>query len=243
MDDASGVRSGPRVVAAPGVERAAAGEGLSVGPPEDTRELAAILAAAARLAPVDLAPDETLRHGDHLLNPDLAPRAGDPAPRRAAVLIALAADAAGDLCVVFTERAAHLSAHPGQISLPGGRIEPRESAAEAAVREAFEEVALPPAAVRPLGLGDPYATRTGFLVIPVLALVVRPAVLAPDRAEVAAAFTVPFRNALSAAHRREATFVRDGVTRRFYETTFAGRRIWGATAGILKLVAERLEIP
>jgi len=186
-----------------------------------------------------LSPDAPV-YGDHVLNPDLAPVPGDRAPRPAAVLLAFGADEEGRLALVLTERSVHLSAHAGQVALPGGKIEPGETPAEAALREAEEEVGLPARSVAPLGLVETYVTRSGYSIVPVLALVRHETVLRPDPSEVAAAFTVPWSDLTGALAPREATVERDGVTRRFYETRAAGRRIWGITAGILKLVNDRL---
>jgi 8-oxo-dGTP pyrophosphatase MutT (NUDIX family) len=186
-----------------------------------------------------LAPDAPV-FGDHVLNPDLSPVPGAGAPRPAAVLLAFGADEEGRLAVILTERARHLSAHAGQVALPGGKIEPGETPAEAALREAEEEVGLPRDALSPLGLVETYVTRSGFAVVPVLALLRREAVLHPDPAEVDAAFTVPWGGLTGSLAPVEAVIERDGVTRRFYETRAAGRRIWGITAGILKLVNDRL---
>jgi 8-oxo-dGTP pyrophosphatase MutT (NUDIX family) len=189
-----------------------------------------------------LAPDAPV-WGDHILNPHLPLPQGAPPPRPAAVLLALTADEAGRLSLVFTERAAHLSAHAGQVGLPGGKIEAGETPAEAALREAEEEIALPRDAVHLLGLAEAYLTRTGFFVIPVLAVVRRPVTLRPDPSEVAGIFTARWESVMGGEHRREIAVERDGVTRRFYETMAEGRRIWGVTAGILKLVNDRLYQP
>nr|WP_255720487.1 CoA pyrophosphatase [Acuticoccus kalidii] len=179
-------------------------------------------------------------HGDHVLNPQFAPNPSGAPLRRAAVLMALAYDEDGELAVILTERAKHLSAHAGQIALPGGKIEAGETPTDAALREAMEEVALPPDAVQPLGVTEPYATRTGFFVIPVLGALRRSVVLHASPDEVAAAFTAPWSLVMSGAAWREVTVDRDGTPRRYYETMYGDRRIWGVTAGIFKAVGERL---
>jgi 8-oxo-dGTP pyrophosphatase MutT (NUDIX family) len=189
-----------------------------------------------------LSPDAPI-YGDHLLNPHMHPAPDAPPPRPAAVLMALTADDDGRLAIVFTERARHLPRHAGQIALPGGKIEPGETPAEAALREAEEEIGLPRDAILPLGLCEAYITGSGYSVVPVLAVVRRTVALRCDPDEVAAAFTAPFGHVMSDACRREVVVERGGATRRFYETTVAGRRIWGITAGILKVVNERLYQP
>lgn len=222
--------------------RAAVGEGLVVHALDDSHAaLRDLRRRALRLhAPAAPLSPEVPWGGDHVLNPHLVPADAAAPPRDAAVLIALMADAAGEPCVLFTERAGHLSDHAGQIALPGGKIETGETPADAACREAEEEVALPREAVEPLGLAEPYCTRTGFLVVPVVAVLRRDAVLSPDPAEVAAAFTVPWTHVMDAANQREFDFERNGERRRMLELIYEDRRIWGVTAGILRLVHQRL---
>jgi 8-oxo-dGTP pyrophosphatase MutT (NUDIX family) len=218
------------------------GETIRIGPPPgwDPNLVDLVWRSRALHAPGGpLSPDAPV-FGDHVLNPDLAPVPGARAPRPAAVLLAFGSDPDGRLALIFTERSRHLSAHAGQVALPGGKIEAGETPAEAALREAEEEVGLPRTALAPLGLVETYVTRSGFSVVPVLALVRREAILRPDPSEVEAAFTVPWADLIGSLAPREGVFERDGVTRRFYETRAAGRRIWGVTAGILKLVNDRL---
>jgi 8-oxo-dGTP pyrophosphatase MutT (NUDIX family) len=113
--------------------------------------------------------------------------------QRAAVLLALVEHAEG-LNVLFTERATHLKHHAGQISFPGGRIEgDRETAVEAALREAHEEIGLEPQDVAIAGALDTLVTGTGFSVTPVVGFVGAAFVAQPDPAEVAAVFEVPHR--------------------------------------------------
>ena len=178
--------------------------------------------------------------GDHVLDPEQAFRVDVRAARPAAVLLAFGADEDGHLSVLLTERAGHLSAHAGQVALPGGKVEPGETPAEAALRETAEEVGIANAALTPLGLVESYVTRSGFSVVPVVALVQQEAFVVPDPREVASVFTVPWARLATSLVHREAMVERDGVTRRFYETRAAGRRIWGVTAGIIKLVNDRL---
>lgn len=228
-----------------GAQRSRAGGCLDIHPARpDDPDVADILTRAGRLhrALEPLSPDLPV-FGDHDLNPDVPRRTNGGPVRQAAVLIALARDTRGVLSVVLTERAAHLSDHAGQVALPGGKIETGETPTMAATREAEEEVALPPDAVRSLGLFDAYLTRTGFLVVPVLALVTRPVTLKPEPGEVAAAFAAPWSLVMDAAERRQIAVDRDGTTRRFYETMVGERRVWGVTAGIFKMASERLYAP
>ncbi|MEO1104063.1 MAG: CoA pyrophosphatase [Pseudomonadota bacterium] len=178
-------------------------------------------------------------YGDHVENPGFRPGArGDP--RHAAVLFAVGADDDGTLSLLLTERAAHLSSHAGQIALPGGKIEAGETAIAAALREAHEEVALPTAALSVLGVAPAYLTGSGFLVEPVLAVVERGATLAPDPGEVACAFLAPYRHVMTLANHRKVSFTREGWPRTAYEVMVGQRRVWGVTAGILRLIHEKL---
>jgi 8-oxo-dGTP pyrophosphatase MutT (NUDIX family) len=156
----------------------------------------------------------------------------DQPSRAASVLLALIARG-GDLTVLFTERAAHLKDHAGQISLPGGRLAPGETAVEAALREASEEVGLVPEAVSVLGCMDVHLTVTGFAVTPVVGYV--PAGFEPqlDPLEVASAFEVPLDVIRETKNIQVAYRERFGTRFRTYELHYGGHRIWGATAAML----------
>jgi len=116
----------------------------------------------------------------------------DQPTRLASVLLALL-ERRGGLTVLFTERAAHLKDHAGQISFPGGRIaEQGETAVAAALREAQEEIGLDPAEVEILGPLDDFLTGTGFLITPIVGYVASGEFVAvPDPTEVASVFEVP----------------------------------------------------
>lgn len=139
----------------------------------------------------------------------------------------------GEARVVLTRRAATLRTHQGQVSFPGGRIDPGEDAVAAALREAFEEVALDPMSVRPVGYLEPTVTfAAGAPITPVVgALDVRPD-LVPNPAEVDRAFDVALAT-LSAAFREERWTVpgRDPFPVYFFEV--ATETVWGATARML----------
>jgi 8-oxo-dGTP pyrophosphatase MutT (NUDIX family) len=117
-----------------------------------------------------------------------------PAPhalRRAAVCVLVIDDGRGAAAFLLTRRAEHLSVHPGQYALPGGRIDGAESALDAARREAREEIGLELAPQHFLGSLDDYPTRSGFLITPLVAWVAHGARLAPNPAEVAKVYRVP----------------------------------------------------
>jgi 8-oxo-dGTP pyrophosphatase MutT (NUDIX family) len=116
----------------------------------------------------------------------------DPAGRRAAaVAVALVPDEEGRPCFLLTRRAAHVKRHQGQWALPGGRLDPGEGAADAALRELSEEVGLELPTESVLGLLDDYATRSGFVISPVVVWAEGPVALEPDPREVASVHRVP----------------------------------------------------
>jgi 8-oxo-dGTP pyrophosphatase MutT (NUDIX family) len=156
----------------------------------------------------------------------------------AAVLYPVVARPEG-LSVLLTERAGHLSSHAGQVAFPGGRIEPGESAGEAALREANEEIGLRPEDAEVLGYLPPYFSGTGFRVQPVVALIDPAAVLRPAPSEVARIFEVPLDHAMNLAHYRQSTIFWRGKERIFYILDHEAAYIWGVTAGILRAFAER----
>jgi 8-oxo-dGTP pyrophosphatase MutT (NUDIX family) len=154
--------------------------------------------------------------------------------RPASVLLALLDRPMGPT-VLFTERAAHLKDHAGQVSLPGGRIAAGESAAEAALREAHEEVGLEPTTVDVIGTLDEFITGTGFAVSPVVGVVTDGEFVAkPDPREVAGVFEVPLGVILDRSAMGVGYFERHGSRLLTYELLYGGRRIWGATAAVLR---------
>ena len=170
----------------------------------------------------------------------------DPAAplREAAVLVGLLPRAAG-WNVLLTRRTEGLRHHPGQVSFPGGRLEPGDSsAADAALREAQEEIGLERRQVRMLGWLDPLATITGFRVLPLVAEIAPGFVARPDPGEVAEVFEVPLHGLLSPASLHRQSMRVGGRVRHvlsYDEAMSPGRRIWGATASILYNLRQRLE--
>ncbi len=161
----------------------------------------------------------------------------------AAVLVALVARPGGPR-VILTQRAAHLSAHAGQISLPGGRMEAWElSAAATALRESEEEIGLEPERVEILGSLRAYDTVTGFRIYPVVGWVAEPPLaFRPDPSEVTEVFEVPLDFLLDPANHRRDSYVRNGQRRHFFVLPYEDRYIWGATAGILVNFARTLAL-
>lgn len=174
--------------------------------------------------------------GDHSLNPDT----GRPPPpyRAAAVLIPLLVREDG-VHVVFTLRTAHLHAHAGQVSFPGGGADPEDDTPVAtALREAQEEIGLAPEHVEILGVLDPYITRTGYQVQPVVGLIRGNPDWAPDDFEVAEIFDVPLDHLRCGENLAQRTVMYEGVPRHYYACTWERFEIWGATAGMLRNFIE-----
>jgi 8-oxo-dGTP pyrophosphatase MutT (NUDIX family) len=154
----------------------------------------------------------------------------------AAVLMALVPRAEG-LSLLLTLRTAHLSAHAGQISFPGGRAEPHDSGPiDTALRETEEEIGLHRRHIEVLGVLPDYVTSTGYRVTPVVGLVAAPFELCADPHEVAEMFEVPLAFLMDGMnHRRLSVELPEGAGRRsFYAMPFERFFIWGATAGMLR---------
>lgn len=179
---------------------------------------------------------------DFDLNPDVrAQELGIHQRRPAAVLCALE-EIAGGYQVVLTERARHLRRHAGQVAFPGGRIDDTDPSPEhAALREADEEIGLAPGAVRVLGQLDPYLTSTGFQVTPVVGLVQDIWEPRPDPGEVERIFAPPLDFLMDPRNRQRHHHDRNGYRRYYYAMPWRGHYIWGATAGMLKGLADRLD--
>jgi 8-oxo-dGTP pyrophosphatase MutT (NUDIX family) len=178
------------------------------------------------------------RRGDLDLEPSLWERAGVQATRPAAVLIPVVDRP--EPTVLLTQRT-ELPSHPGQIAFPGGKIDPHDATpADAAMREAQEEIGLARELIEPIGYLDLYLTFSGFRILPTVARIGAGYQLVLSEAEVADAFEVPLAFLMDAQN--HALHSRDwkGVTRRYYAMPFGERYIWGVTAGILRNLYERL---
>lgn len=174
---------------------------------------------------------------DFDLNPSLAPRGAARKLRPAAVLIAV--DDAGG--VVLTKRASHLRHHPGQIAFPGGRQDAGDpDLAATALREAREEIGLNPAQVRILGALPTHETVTGFLVTPFLARLDGAFIPRPEPGEVAEVFRAPLSHVMDPACYVIERRIWRGTWRHFYAVPWGPYYIWGASARMLRGLAERM---
>lgn len=142
--------------------------------------------------------------------------------------------------VILTQRTETLRKHAGQVAFPGGRLDPGEDAITAALREAEEEVALPRSVVEVIGPTDLYRTGTGYSITPVLGVVPPDLPLLPNEGEVASVFEVPLDFLLDRANHRQRTVEWQGAARTYWEMTWEDRRIWGATAGMIVNLSQRL---
>jgi 8-oxo-dGTP pyrophosphatase MutT (NUDIX family) len=173
---------------------------------------------------------------DFDLNKDLpSPKGRTLKP--AAVLIGVTKDAQ----VILTKRSARLQHHPGQVAFPGGKQDPTDATlTDAALREAHEEIGLPPDLVKPLGTLPPHETVTSYLVTPVLALIQADFEEVAEAGEVAEIFRVPLAHATNPENFRVEGRRWQGYKRHYYAVPFGPYYIWGATARMLRGLAERM---
>jgi 8-oxo-dGTP pyrophosphatase MutT (NUDIX family) len=190
-----------------------------------------------------------------LLDPNVIPESGDPGTdkmleiiareqpiRPAAVLIPVVDHK--EPTVLLTQRSAHLADHAGQISFPGGKIDPTDATPlDAALREAEEEIGLDRAYVHPIGYLGVYGTGFGFRILPTVARVQPGFSLNVNRAEVDDAFEVPLAFLMNPENHQLHSKEFRGTERSYYAMPYAERYIWGATAGILRILYERIYQP
>jgi 8-oxo-dGTP pyrophosphatase MutT (NUDIX family) len=159
--------------------------------------------------------------------------------RPAAVLIAVVDHP--QPTVLLTQRAAHLHDHAGQISFPGGKIDPQDaSPLDAALREAWEEIGLAREFVDPIGYLDLYGTGFGFRILPTVARIRPGFSLRISEDEVDDAFEVPLAFLMDAANHQVHNKEFRGIMRSYYAMPFEQHYIWGATAGMLRVLYERI---
>ena len=175
---------------------------------------------------------------------DLNPASQRPKPRTlrpAAVLVPILVDRA-EPEIVLTKRSSSLKHHPGQVAFPGGKVDVDDrDVVHTALREAQEEIALPPENVEVLGHLADHETVTGFAVTPVLSLVRDPGRFVPEPGEVAEVFTVPVSHVLNTANYVIESRLWLGHRRFYYAVPYGPYYIWGATARMLRALAARIE--
>jgi 8-oxo-dGTP pyrophosphatase MutT (NUDIX family) len=190
-----------------------------------------------------------------LVDPNVIPKTGDSGNDRmleivareqpvrpAAVLIPVVDH--DEPTVLLTQRSEHLNNHAGQISFPGGKIDATDaSPLDAALREADEEVGLTRDFIEPIGYLDLYGTAFGFRILPTVARVKPGFMLRINESEVVDAFEVPLSFLMNPANHQLHSKEFRGMERSYYAMPFAERYIWGATAGILRVLYERIYLP
>ena len=187
-----------------------------------------------------------------LIDPNIIPESGDPGTDRmleiiareqpvrpAAVLIPVVDHK--EPTVLLTQRSPNLSEHAGQIAFPGGKIDATDkSPRDAALREAWEEVGLDHSFIDPIGYLGVYGTGFGFRILPTVARVKPGFALTINHSEVVDAFEVPLAFLMNPANHQIHSKEFSGMERSYYAMPFAERYIWGATAGILRVLYERI---
>ena len=162
------------------------------------------------------------------------------ADRTAAAAVLIAVTDRPEPGLILTQRPKDMRDHPGQVAFPGGKLDPGEDAITAALREADEELALPPAQVRLIGATDRYQTGTGFDITPVLGVVPPDLDLKPNPAEVEAWFEVPLSLVMDRTNWTDNEVYWRGDMRHYLEMDYRGFRIWGVTAAIIANLSRRL---
>jgi 8-oxo-dGTP pyrophosphatase MutT (NUDIX family) len=198
------------------------------------------LLAAPSQAIFDARSGRALGPSDWDLSPDFRDELAAMAPpRAAAVLVPIVLR--DPLTVLLTQRSHDMPSHPGQISFPGGKVEARDKGPiDCALREAHEEIGLPADFIEPLGFLDSYRTGTGFQISPVVAFVRTGFDVVADAREVLDVFEVPLAFLMDEANHQKHARPWRGRQRSYYAMPYEGRYIWGATAGMLKNLQQRL---
>ena len=203
-------------------------------------EIVALAGARLRHEPPDLGDLISRPRGDHDLQPEAIEPPDEAAAIQAAVLIPIVLREDGPT-VLLTRRAAALRSHSAQVAFPGGRVDAVDgSPVVTALRETEEEIGLAREHVRVVGFLDAYLTGTGYRVVPVVGLIAPPFELTINPHEVDEAFETPLAFLMDPAnHRREGREWK-GRYRTYYAMPFGDHYIWGATAGMIRNLYERL---
>lgn len=160
---------------------------------------------------------------------------------RPAAVLAPVIRRGSDLTMMFTVRSDRLRSHKGQISFPGGRRDEGDASFAAnALREAEEEVGLPPSSVEVIGYLEDYPTMTRYLVTPVVGIVNGEPEIKPQEDEVAEVFEAPLDFVLDLRNFESKFLSNEGLNLPFFELNYGRYRIWGATAGMLWNLANKV---
>lgn len=143
---------------------------------------------------------------------------------------------------LLLHRPSTMRAHPGQIAFPGGRLDAGETAIEAALREAHEELGIHPRDVEVIGTSDVYRTGSGYEITPVLAVIPADLPIYPNPAEVAQWFEAPFSYLLDPANQRSRSMMWESHRHSFVEIAWQDHVIWGVTGAILHNLSNRLHV-
>lgn len=178
--------------------------------------------------------------GDYHLNPDMRSDVISRALKPAAVLIGLV-ERNGEAHVILTKRTERLSSHAGQIAFPGGKIDNDDASPEAAaLREAWEEIGLDINEVEVVGRLPDYYSGSGFLIAPVIGVVAEDAGFEINREEVDYMFEVPLRFLMDPRNHIKSSKFFKGRDRHYYEMPYDGHYIWGVTAGMIRVLHDRV---
>ncbi|MGH8122003.1 MAG: CoA pyrophosphatase [Rudaea sp.] len=165
-----------------------------------------------------------------------------PGPRRTAAVLVAMIERNDGLHVLFTRRNEQLSQHAGQVSFPGGVVEPGDAdALAAALRETHEEIGIDAKLIEPIGYLDAFETISSYCITPVVAWLDPDYRATPDPREVAQVFEVPLGFFIEPVNRHTLRMDYRGRVREIYEFVYAGERIWGATAAMLLNLIQRME--
>lgn len=177
---------------------------------------------------------------DYDLNPEI--RLPDERRLRDASVLVAVVDRGASPGLILTKRSSRLKHHPGQVAFPGGKVEESDpDVSAAALREAHEEIGLPSSDVRVLGTLPPHETVTGFTVTPVISLISPGFVPVPEANEVAEVFEVPLSHVLDRANYRIEYRRWRGERRYYFTVPWGPYYIWGATARMLRALADRMD--
>lgn len=191
----------------------------------------------AKLDPLDKLAQGPMR-GDFEIDPTWRP--SDETHLKPAAVLAPIVKRASGWTMLFTQRANDLPTHAGQVSFPGGRREPGETPVETALRETREEVGIESRFIEPIGGWSAYETGTGFRIVPVAGLVEPEFMLTLDAHEVAETFEVPFAFLMDPANHEQREGNWRGRKSAYWVMPYENRFIWGATAGMIRALYERL---